>query len=521
MNDRGQVFGIAPAGPRRGAARILIVDDDDGLRVLMAEALRAEGHEVATAQSGAEALAWLETHKPDLMLLDLKMNDVGGQALVERLKQHHTPVPFLVVTGQGDEKVAVDVMKQGALDYVMKDTGLLDLLPGVVKRAVETIDRDRQLTETEASLRESEARFAAAMRATNDGVWEWRVADESAYYSPRWKAILGYQPEEIPNHRSEWRRRIHPQDAARVAQAFQDFLADAVPAFSIEYRLQHKDGSYRWIHSRAVLERDAAGKPLRMIGANSDITDRKQLEKELLSISDREQRRIGQDLHDGLGQQLTAIEFMCHTLRSDLANADPELKEQVSAMGAFLRQAITQTRALAHGLTAFVLDASGLQGALAELAESTSAVGRAKCRLVCPANVRVRDLEQAVHLYRIAQEAVANALKHAHAKEVVITLAEHAGSVVLEVSDDGTGMPADAEATGGVGLRVMRHRASTIGARLSIESTRNKGTVITCTLDKEPQAAATGTGAQTRKTRAAGARTARVRLVAAGVRAGR
>jgi CheY-like chemotaxis protein len=202
--------------PRRAPARILIVDDDEGLRLLMADALRADGYDVATAQSGSEALAWLETHKPDLMLLDLKMNDVGGQALVKRLKQHHTPVPFLVVTGQGDEKVAVDVMKQGALDYVMKDTGLLDLLPGVVKRAVETIDRDRQLMETEASLRESEARFAAAMRATNDGVWEWRLSDDGAYYSPRWKAILGYQPDEIPDHRDEWRRRIHPQDVLRV-----------------------------------------------------------------------------------------------------------------------------------------------------------------------------------------------------------------------------------------------------------------------------------------------------------------
>jgi PAS domain S-box-containing protein len=358
----------------------------------------------------------------------------------------------------------------------------------VVKRAVETIDRDRQLMETEASLRESEARFAAAMRATNDGVWEWRLSDDGAYYSPRWKAILGYQPDVIPDHRDEWRRRIHPQDVLRVDAAFRQFIGDEIPAFSIEYRLQHKDGSYRWIHSRAVLERDASGRPLRMIGANSDITDRKELEKELISISDREQRRIGQDLHDGLGQQLTAIEFMCHTLRSDLANADPEIKEQVSAMGAFLRQAITQTRALAHGLTAFVLDAAGLQGALAELAEATANLGRAKCRLVCPAPVRVRDSEKAVHLYRIAQEGVANALKHAHATEVVITLAERGSAVVLEIADNGTGMPKEADRNAGVGLRVMRHRAATIGAQLSIGSPRNNGTVITCTLASEGSA---------------------------------
>ena len=463
------------------APSILVVDDDEGLRVLMAEALRAENYSVATASSGGEALAWLEEHTPDLMLLDLKMQDVGGQALVKRLKHHRAPVPFLVVTGQGDEKVAVDVMKQGALDYVMKDTGMLDLLPGIVKRALEATERDRQLAQTQVSLRESEARFAAAMRATNDGVWEWRIRDDVSYYSPRWKAMLGYQPHEISDAREEWRSRIHPQDVDRVQKAFRDFVENPERHFSIEYRLRHKDGSYRWVHSRAVLECDASGKPLRMIGANSDVTDRKQLEKELISISDREQRRIGQDLHDGLGQQLTAIEFMVQSLRTDLKGAGPEIREQLSAMSAFLRQAITQTRALAHGLTAFRLDASGLQGALAELVESTSAIGRVECRFTCSARVRVKDSETAVHLYRIAQEAIGNATKHARATEIQVSLIERNGTVVLKITDDGKGL-SKSEKGDGVGLRVMQHRAATIGAELKIESKRNKGVTVTCTL---------------------------------------
>ena len=466
----------------RKPASVLVVDDDEGLRLLMAGALSAEGYEVATAGSGAEALAWLEKHTPDLMLLDLKMKDVGGQALVKRLKQHRTPVPFLVVTGQGDEKVAVDVMKQGALDYVMKDTGLIDLLPGVVKRAIEAIERDRQLTQTQASLQQSEARFAAAVRATNDGVWEWRIPDNGSYFSARWKAILGYEPHEIGDSRDEWRRRVHPQDAERVDKAFRDFLQNSTSNFSIEYRLQHKDGSYRWIHSRAILVRDETGQPLRMIDANADITERKQLEKELISISDREQRRIGQDLHDGLGQQLTAIEFMCQSLRADLKGASPEVREQVSALSAFLRQAITQTRALAHGLTAFMLDASGVQGALAELVESTNNLGRAKCRFVCPAAVRVKDTETAVHLYRIAQEAIGNALKHAAATEIVVSLVERNGIVTLKIADDGNGLPKSDGRPRGVGMQVMQHRASTIGAELAVTSKRGKGVTVTCTL---------------------------------------
>ncbi|MEX2044506.1 MAG: response regulator [Opitutus sp.] len=339
--------------------RILVVDDDEGMLLLMAETLRADGFEVETASSGAAALARLRHGTPDLMLLDLKMQEVDGSTLVQRLKRHHPPVPFLIVTGQGDEKVAVEVMKQGALDYVMKDTGLLDLLPGVVRRAIEAIERERALASTE---------------------------------------------------------------------------------------------------------------------------------REILRISDREQRRIGQDLHDGLGQQLTAIEFMCQSLKSDLAESNPQLVDQVSLMGRFLREAVTQTRALAHGLTAFMLDASGLQVALAELAERTSQLGRVKCRFECAEPVVLQDSETAAQLYRIAQEAVSNALRHAEAAGIVLGLSSTGGEIVLRVSDDGKGLPAAGRrrrATG-IGLQVMRHRANSIGAELTVESKRGKGVTVTCTLRSNP-----------------------------------
>src|SRR5690606_7186278 len=122
--------------------RILVVDDDEGLLVLIADTLSSEGYEIIAAGSGAQALACLEKQMPDLMLLDLKMKDFGGPTLLKRLKRDDSPVPFVVVTGQGDEKVAVEMMKHGALDYVMKDTGLLELLPGVVRRALAAVERD-------------------------------------------------------------------------------------------------------------------------------------------------------------------------------------------------------------------------------------------------------------------------------------------------------------------------------------------------------------------------------------------
>src|SRR2546430_2644824 len=199
------------------------------------------------------------------MLLDLNMRDVGGTALIKRLHRADAPVPFIVVTGQGDEKVAVEVMKQGALDYVMKDTGLLDLLPSVVRRALAAVERER-------SLADAQARFAAALRATNDGVWEWQIKEGRIYRSARWKAILGFQPDELPDDDAEWEKRMHPGDRLRFAKAREAFFAGHENLFSIEYRLLHKDGAYRWILLRGFLQRDAQGQPLRFTGADADIT---------------------------------------------------------------------------------------------------------------------------------------------------------------------------------------------------------------------------------------------------------
>ena len=148
-------------GSTAQSPRVLVVDDDEGLLILMAETLRGEEYEVATAASARAAEEALEHQVPDLMILDLKLQDGNGPALVARLQRHRTAVPFVIVTGQGDEKVAVEVMKQGALDYVMKDTGLLDLLPAVVKRALSAVAAEKALGEAQVEHKRLEREILA------------------------------------------------------------------------------------------------------------------------------------------------------------------------------------------------------------------------------------------------------------------------------------------------------------------------------------------------------------------------
>lgn len=147
------------------APTILVVDDDAGLLILMEDALRAENWNVATATSGAEALAWLRRHSADLLLLDLKLRDIAGPDVISAMGDAGRAVPFIIITGQGDERVAVDMMKRGALDYLVKDVNFIEFVPAVVCRAFQRLCEEKKLIEAQEARRQAEAELAADLDA--------------------------------------------------------------------------------------------------------------------------------------------------------------------------------------------------------------------------------------------------------------------------------------------------------------------------------------------------------------------
>jgi signal transduction histidine kinase len=210
-------------------------------------------------------------------------------------------------------------------------------------------------------------------------------------------------------------------------------------------------------------------------------TERHRLERQLLEITDREQARIGQDIHDGLCQHLVILAFDANSLHGELSAAGRPEVRKAAKIAAFLDEAITEARQLSRGLFPVRLEKEGLPPALEELARTTHRRFKVRCQFRCRGSIRLQDGTVATHLYRIAQEAVTNAVKHSHARSLFISLAAHAGQIELKVEDDGSGFsPKASPGQGGMGLHIMDYRARSIGGTVRLTPRPQGGTVVLC-----------------------------------------
>ena len=300
-----------------------------------------------------------------------------------------------------------------------------------------------------------------------------------AYVSPQIEAALGYSREEWLEDPVRWYQHIHPDDKQRWSLEAAEMFLTGKPLRS-SYRVLARDGRGLWFQCEAKLIRRDDGRPWFIHGVGFDITERKGLEEAILEISAREQRRIAQDLHDGLGQHLTGIAFMSKVLQEKLS--DRSLPEAVEAakIVQMVNQAIDNTRQLARGLHPVAAEPQGLMSALKKWANEVEDLFHITCIFRCDTPLYIHDGNLATHLYRIAQEAVNNAIRHGKSKTIVLGLSGKNGTGALTIQDDGDGFPAKPSSQPGVGLSIMNYRADMVGGSLKVQANESHGVTVTC-----------------------------------------
>lgn len=466
---------------------------------------------------------------------------------------------------------------------------------------------DRKLAE--AALRDAHERLELVITGAGAAIWDWDLRSGNVNYSARWKALHGFDSEEPSGSLAERLERIHPDDQARVQASLQAHLEGQTSSFAELYRTRHLNGSWIWVADRGMVRRDGEGMPLRMTGAEVDVTalrqaeeivrerearlsailntvadavitigqdstiltanpaaeqmfgyresemvgrnvrllmpesyreehesyvaqwpapsltrhgagrevmgirkdgtefpievavsavpemriftgiirdisNRKELESQVLRASENERQRVAADLHDGVCQDLIAASCTAKGLQTQLLKQGNGLAAQAGQLADALSQAAAQTRLIARGMSPVVSGGPGLMDALQELAARTTHTYQLRCQLECRPAVSGIDSFVGMQLYLIAQEAVRNAVSHSRAQQIDINFSQSASEIRLSVSDNGCGFSPQAISGSGFGLRGMRYRASLMRGRISIERRRQGGTRVICRIPK-------------------------------------
>ena len=362
--------------------------------------------------------------------------------------------------------------------FLAEERRLLDALAEQLGRIAERIKAERELRR-ERDFAESLIETAPAIVLVLDS--EGRIVRINPYM----EEISGYRLEDVKG--KDWfstflpeRNRDHMRRLLLGPLEKKQRRGDVDPILG-------RDGREREIEWYDKRLGGADGNMIGLLCIGQDITDRRELEKEISEISTREQQRIGQELHDGLGQELTGLGYLAETLFCDLRERGAAEAENANKLAGGIEHALDQARTIAKGLVPVEIDAEGLMSALDQLASSTEHRCGITCRFHCDQPAQVADTATATQLFRIVQEAINNAAKHARAKQITIELKTRNGQVSLKVRDDGVGIPDDLEDATGMGLRIMQHRAGVIGATLNVGPADGGGTLVTCFLPRGDQ----------------------------------
>ena len=497
-----------------------MVEDSENDALLLQLAIERSGSKCVCrrVETAEELTAALQDQEWDAIIADYVMPKFGGLEALALVKERGVDVPFIVVSGHITEDTAVAAMKAGAHDYVMKDK-LARLVPAIAREMRDAGVRREQSAAAE-NLRKEQAFRAAIETSIPSGIAVVDLNGSQSYVNPAFCKMVGWTELELIGRKPPF-DYWPPEERERIAVALAKVIEEDGSLGGLELRLRRKNGERfdvlllmtalkdsfdnltGWLSSITdITQRKQAEDALRrshedlelrvrdrtveLSKANAklqnSLAERRRLENELLEITDKERRRIGLDLHDDLGQKLTGVALMSKGLQVRLAKCGSEAAPEAARIHALIQETMNQARELSHELVTLQLDAKDLASAMQEIAANVKRTFNISCRFQCEATMPELDSNAVSQLYKIAQEAATNAVRHAKAKNVEIRLVNGVGHLVLTISNDGASFPSVVKANAGLGLRIMSYRAHLIGASFEIKPGEGKGAVVTCSL---------------------------------------
>jgi two-component system sensor histidine kinase UhpB len=508
--------------------RTLLVEDSEDDALLLGLILKQGGYDLTSERvdTPESMRAALDRQGWDVVVSDYVMPRFSGLAALRILQERGLDLPFIIVSGHIGEETAVAAMKAGAHDYLMKDR-LARLVPAVERELREAeVRRARHLAEERRriaveQLRLSETRFRLLVEQSPLSMQVLSPDGKTVQVNKAWEDMWGMQLEEVrdqpifqskkklirdltPYLERAFAGETVPVPPLRTVTSRGDYAGRELWTRSIIYPVKNADGStceVVLIHED-ITERKLAEEALRqahdelemrvkertadLADAYSElqqaVEERTRLEHELLEITEKERHRLGLDLHDDLGQRLTGIALMIKALEVKLTKQKLPEAADAKKLHGLIDQAINHAHGLAHDLAELDSQEEDISLALKNLAKRAKEMFSVACRFRCSGQSASLPSNIVRQLYKIAQEAVTNGIKHGKATEVQIVLANSGEHVVMKVKNNGLPFPDLKDQSPGMGLRIMRYRANVIGASIDVRADGHEGAVVTCSL---------------------------------------
>ena len=467
--------------------RLLIVEDNPGDYVLLEQTLRTSQlriEKIAHAKNMNEVFFLIKDNFFDLVLLDLSLPDSIGVDSVITLNRMLPKTPIIVFSGLSDVEIAIESISLGAQDYLIKGEFDQKLL---VKSVQYSIER-KKATE---KLRESNERYELVNKATQDAIWEWDYLSHEGTWGNGFIKIFGYKEDKLKYNENWMNEFIHPDDRERVLKNIHSHIEKGLQNWQEEYRFRCADGMYKEIFDRGYIIYDARKKPYRMIGAMTDLTDKKMLERQLaeqqlrgqkliteatIQAQEKERNELGRELHDNINQILATVKMYLGMVKSGQRVNDDLVERSYE----YVSEAMEEIRKLSHSLVAPSLGDIGLKEAIEELIEDTNLLKGLQVLLVVDEKYIEKkiDKNKELMLYRIVQEQLNNITKYATARNAAITLKTENGNLFLTVADNGVGFDTTKK-NKGIGLKNISNRVEFYSGNMNVISAPGKG----CTLE--------------------------------------